>query len=357
MAHWCLRRAGRETILQVMARAQRIEYEGAMYHVTARGNDRRAIFRDDADREHFLRRLRESVAQFGVRLYLFCLMGNHFHLVVETPQANLGRFMHRLLTAYTVHFNLRHRRHGHLLQGRYGAWLVEKDAYLLRLSRYVHLNPVFTAEARRRPLRERVAMLRQYPWSSYQRYIGRDRRFDFVDCEPILAMIGQETRHPPRAYRGFVEAAIEDIDAAFLEAKCTSPLCIGSDGFRDKIHSLYHGLLETKPLREDVAFRRTGTLLDADAVLNAVCQALAVDRRSLLRRRRDSFDRAIASRMLCDYAGLTQRRTAHMLGIATGASVSLQLRKLAQALESDKRIQATVATIAAKLKDHRPRPP
>ena len=325
-----------------------------MYHATARGNDRRAIFRDDADREHFLRRLRESVAQFEVRLYLFCLMDNHFHLVVETPRANLGCFMHRLQTAYTVYFNLRHRRHGHLLQGRYGAWLVEKDAYLLRLSRYVHLNPVFTADARRRPLRERITLLRQYPWSSYQRYIARDPRVDFVDCEPILAMIGQGTRGSSQTYRGFVEAAIEDIDAAFLEAKCTSPLCIGSEGFRDKIHTLYHGLLKTKPLPEDIAFRRTPTLLDADAVLDAVCQALAVDRRSLLRRRRNSFDRAIASRMLCDYVGLTQRQAAHMLGIATGAAVSLQLCKLAQALESDKRLQTTVAAIAAKLNDHRP---
>ena len=133
-----------------MARPQRIEYEGAVYHVTARGNDRRAIFRDDADREHFLRALAESVERFEVRLYLFCLMTNHFHLVVETPRANLGRFMHRLQTAHTVYFNRRHRRCGHLMQGRYGARLVEKDAYILRLSRYVHLNPVFTAAARKR---------------------------------------------------------------------------------------------------------------------------------------------------------------------------------------------------------------
>ena len=131
-----------------MARTQRIEYEGAVYHVTARGNERREIFRDDADREHFLRVLDESVGRFEVRLYLFCLMANHLHLVVETPRANLGRFMHRLQTAYTIHFNLRHCRSGHLMQGRYGAKLVEKDAYLLRLSRYVHLNPVFTAAAR-----------------------------------------------------------------------------------------------------------------------------------------------------------------------------------------------------------------
>jgi REP element-mobilizing transposase RayT len=150
-----------------MARPQRIEYEGAVYHVTARGNERRAIFRDAADREQFLRVLRERVERFEVRLYLFCLMTNHIHLVVETPRANLGRFMHRLQTAYTIYFNRRHKRSGHLLQGRYGAWLIEKDAYILRLSRYVHLNPVFTASARSKPVSEQIIMLRRYPWSSY----------------------------------------------------------------------------------------------------------------------------------------------------------------------------------------------
>ena len=126
-----------------MARPLRVEYEGAVYHVAVRGNARQAIFRDDADREHFLGVLAESVGSFEVRLYLYCLMSNHVHLVLETPRANLGRFMHRWQTAYTVYFNRRHRRVGHLVQGRYGAWLVERDAYLLRLSRYVHLNPVF----------------------------------------------------------------------------------------------------------------------------------------------------------------------------------------------------------------------
>jgi REP element-mobilizing transposase RayT len=103
-----------------MARPQRIEYEGAVYHVAVRGNERQAIFRDDADRAYFVRVLGESVKPFDVRLYLYCLMTNHVHLVVETPRANLGRFMHRVQTAYTVHFNRRHRRSGHLTQGRYG---------------------------------------------------------------------------------------------------------------------------------------------------------------------------------------------------------------------------------------------
>ncbi|MBM4027711.1 MAG: transposase [Planctomycetes bacterium] len=337
-----------------MARAQRIEYEGALYHVTARGNERRAIFLDDADREEFLRRLAESLERFEVQLYLFCLMPNHVHLVVETPRANLGRFMHRLQTAYTMYFNRRHRRHGHLLQGRYGARLVERGPYLLRLSRYVHLNPVFTAAARRRPLRERIALLHRYPWSSYRQYLGQDQRFAFVDRGPILALVGPGTRRPAQAYRGFVEAAVEDIDADFIEAKRASSLSIGSEKFRDKIRRLHEKRLGGKPWGEGAAFRRRGTVRRVEAILATVCGALAIDRASLRRRRRDSWDRAIASRMLCQYGGLTQQQVADVLGIASGAAVSQQLRKLAEAMAADRRLRGQVLKIAAQLQSDPP---
>ena len=226
-----------------MARPLRVEYEGAVYHAAVRGNARQAIFRDDADREHFVRVLAESVGSFAVRLYLYCLMSNHVHLVLETPRANLGRFMHRWQTAYTVYFNRRHRRVGHLVQGRYGAWLVERDAYLLRLSRYVHLNPVFVSSVRSRPLAERVSLLRQYPWSSYRSYIRPRGRLAFVDHGPILALVKPGAAGRAGAYRRFVEAGIADIDAAFIEVKTASRLCLGSQEFRDRVHTLYENLL------------------------------------------------------------------------------------------------------------------
>ena len=111
--------------------------------MTACGNRRSDIFRKDQDRERFIGQLAESVRLYDVRLYLFCLMTNHVHLVVETPQANLSRFMQRLQTAYTVYFNRRYNQSGHLFQGRFGSSVVDEDEYVLDLSRYVHLNPVF----------------------------------------------------------------------------------------------------------------------------------------------------------------------------------------------------------------------
>lgn len=336
-----------------MARLQRIEYEGAVYHVTARGNERRALFGDDGDRERFLRVLGESVASFEIRLYLFCLMTNHFHLVLETPRGNLGRFMHRLQTAYTVYFNHRNQRHGHLLQGRYGATLVERDAYLLRLSRYVHLNPVFTKAVRSRPVRERLALLRQYRWSSYRSYLGKDRRLAWVDYAPLLATVASRPSGRAETYRRFVEAGIAQIDTAFLEEAQVSRLCLGSEEFRARIRAWYENRLAARPQRENIAFRRTGTQLSREDILRAVCRGLGIERAALLRRRRDAQERAVASRLLCDYGGLTQREVAEVLGLRSGAAVSAQLRKLAEQVQSDPRLRRQMAALIGTLKKAR----
>lgn len=123
-----------------MARKLRVLYEGALYHVTFRGNARQTVFLNDEDKGRLLSRLAESAEAYQVRIHLYCLMENHVHLLVGTPRANLDRFMGSVLTGYTVYFNRRHNRVGHLMQGRYGAQLVEGDEYLLRLSRYIHLT-------------------------------------------------------------------------------------------------------------------------------------------------------------------------------------------------------------------------
>ena len=156
-----------------MARKLRLLFRGAIYRVTFRGNARQAIFADDRDRERLTERVAESAADFGVRVYLYCWMSNHGHLLLETPAANLSAFMGSVLTGYTVYFNRRHGRCGHLMQGRFGATVVAGDSYLLRLSRYIHLNPAATAEWARRPLAERQVHLRRYPWSSFRAYAGK----------------------------------------------------------------------------------------------------------------------------------------------------------------------------------------
>ena len=128
-----------------MARPLRIEYPGAFYHVINRGQRQDAIVEDDRDREHFLSCLERMATLFGVRLHGFCLMTNHYHLVIETPEANLSRAIQWLNVSHAVYYNRRHGMTGHLFQGRFKAILIEADAYLETLSRYIHLNPVRVA--------------------------------------------------------------------------------------------------------------------------------------------------------------------------------------------------------------------
>lgn len=125
-----------------MGRPLRIEYPGAFYHVTSRGNEKKEVFKSQKDREKFLSYLESATERYGAAIHVYCLMSNHYHLLVETPEGNLSQIMRHINGAYTNYFNTKRQRAGHLFQGRYKAILVEKDAYSLELSRYIHLNPV-----------------------------------------------------------------------------------------------------------------------------------------------------------------------------------------------------------------------
>ena len=147
-----------------MARPLRIEYPGAFYHVTSRGNERKDIFKSNTDREMFLSYLASAQEKYEAVVHAYCLMSNHYHLMIETPLGNLSLIMKYINSAYTNFFNIKRKRTGHLLQGRYKAILVEADAYAAELSRYIHLNPI------------RAGMVRspeEYRWSSYSYYTER----------------------------------------------------------------------------------------------------------------------------------------------------------------------------------------
>jgi hypothetical protein len=213
----------------------------------------------------------------GVRLYLFCLMRNHVHLLIETPRGNLSSFMHRVQTAYTVYFNLRHQRVGHLMQGRYGAALVAGDHYLLTLSRYVHLNPVFVGRMRGLPLKERIRRLREYPWSSYRSYIGARKRFEFVDYEPVLALVGGRESRRGLAYRKFVDSGIAETDEEFRVIVAQRGLGIGSEEFCTWVKDRHLDLMAQQKRLEDAAFRREGRWLGEAAILAEVAKNLGLE--------------------------------------------------------------------------------
>ena len=146
-----------------MARQLRIEYPGAFYHITSRGNQKQPIALSDRDRFTFLRIIRDACEKFGAIIHTYCIMGNHYHLLLQTLSANLSRIMHFINTTYTHYFNWKNGKSGHLFQGRYSAILIDSEAYGLEVSRYSHLNPVRA---------KIVAQTEDYPWSSYREFMG-----------------------------------------------------------------------------------------------------------------------------------------------------------------------------------------
>lgn len=304
--------------------------------------DQSRLFVDDKDRERFVDCLADRIEQYNIRMYLFVCMTNHFHLVFETPEGNCAKFMQSFSTAYTVYYNLRYRRHGHLLDGRYKAKLVEGDEYLLALSRYVHLNPVRVGDIQDKPLAEQVKYLRMYPWGTYLSYIGQRKAFDFVEYAPVLAEKSGKGRDWPRRYREFVETGLAEEDEDIKLALKESPRSIGGDGFRAWVDELYQKLIERHRCPEDAAFRRITEPLSADKVLSILAEVFEVSVEDFNRRRRDSALRGVAGRFLVQYAGLTQREAAAKIGGSSGGAVSRQMRKVRMLLENDRSLRRLV---------------
>ena len=211
-----------------MGRPLRIERAGGWYHVTGRGNERKAIYRDNRDRFRFLGLLAGMVKRFRVVLHAYQLMDNHYHLIVELTEKNLSRAGHWLNVSYSSWFNLRHRRSGHLFQGRFKSVVVDPAEWALELSRYVHLNPVrvkalglgkveqqqIRAGAAGPPdarlVQERIRRMRRNQWGSYRAYAGLAKKPEWLTCDVILEMLGGKASERQRNYREYAERALRE---------------------------------------------------------------------------------------------------------------------------------------------------
>ena len=169
-----------------MARQLRIQYPGAFYHVTCRGNERQVIFRDRTDYEIFLESLADFLSVHNVSLLAYVCMANHFHLFLTTPDGNLSEFMRCFNISYTSAFNRRHNRSGHLYQGRYKSFLIDADSYLKEVSRYIHLNPVRIKKFACKPVKERIQILSEFKYSSFSGYVNMKKRVGFISYNMVL---------------------------------------------------------------------------------------------------------------------------------------------------------------------------
>ncbi len=245
-----------------MARSLRIEFPGAIYHVTSRGNAGSEAYTDDCDREVFLKIVGQATERFNWVCHAYCLMSNHYHLVIETIDPTLSRGMRHINGVYTQTFNRRHRRQGHLFQGRFKGILVEKDAYLLELCRYVVLNPVRAGITRRAA---------EWPWSSYQATAGISQCAGFLTIDWILSQFGATCKQSMQAYRHFVARG----HGASIWGALRGQIYLGGDSFVQAIDKQDDGLREIPRVQRFAARPELRAILTGQARQDPAAIALA----------------------------------------------------------------------------------
>lgn len=235
-----------------MARQLRIEYPGAVYHVTARGNGRCSIYSDDDDRGQFLKILRFAIERYGWYCHAYCLMGNHYHLMIETPEGNLSKGMRHLNGVYTQWYNRRHGLVGHLFQGRFKAILVEKDSYLLQLCRYIVQNPVAA---------HLVNSAEEWPWSSYRATAGIDPAPSVLSTDWILQQFAEKRGEAQAGYRRFVNEGLNEVSPW---SSLAGRVFLGRDNF---VQQMQARLDDVKEMREVPKLERFASRPSLDSLL------------------------------------------------------------------------------------------
>jgi len=245
-----------------MARPLRLELPGAIYHVTSRGNERRPIFRSNADRRAFLAFLGQAAKRFGWSITAWVLMTNHFHLVIQTPEPNLSRGMHWLNGTYAAWFNRQHQRWGHLFGGRFKAFLIEKETYFAEVVRYVVLNPV-RAGIVKRP--------EDYRWSSYRATAGMESAREWLDVDAALGAFAPDKELARQYYREFVAAKLASDER--LWDKAMNAIYLGTEAWAKTMRVA----VESKPRSTDhPKEQRAVGRPKMDAVVSAVAEAAGV---------------------------------------------------------------------------------
>jgi REP element-mobilizing transposase RayT len=321
-----------------MGRPVRIEYAGALYHITSRGNEKKEIFLTDDDRTKFLNIIRDYHERYGILVHAYVLLDNHYHLILETPRGNLLKVMHGLNGSYTGYFNRKYRRVGHLLQGRYRAILVDKGEYLLPLSRYVHLNPVRAGI---------VESPEKYPWSSYMGYIGKAKKEDWVEYRWVLSHFGRGWKRAAKKYKGYVAEGILGVGESPLKA-LFAQLVLGGEKFKDRIMAM----LKAKKLGPEIVARRKLTAFPTlEEIVRGVSEAFGVKKdRVLLAGKRLNPARNVALYLAQRYTGLANEEIGRLFGGIHYSAVSKAAARVREAMAADRELGKIVMELDSHFK-------
>ena len=346
-----------------MARPLRIEMAGGRYHVTARGNERRDIFKDDRDRKHFLGLLAELPERFGTGLHAYILMPNHFHLLLETPEANLSRTGQWLNVSYSVWFNRRHRRSGHLFQGRFGAALIEDEAGIQEVARYLHLNPVrvkaLELSKRSRAVSKRIglskapsaeviaqrlAVLRRWRWSSYRAFAGFCRPPPWLTCELVGRLCGgRSTKERQAALRAYTESAIRQGLSASPWERLIGGVILGTEAFARQVGQVLKG-----NRREQAGMKQWVRRADWEQIVKAV-ETVKGEAWESFRDRHGDWGRDAVLWLERRVGRLTLNRLSEQAGGVDYTAVGAAISRFGRRLQRDQKMAAIIAKLKTQL--------
>jgi REP element-mobilizing transposase RayT len=302
-----------------------------------RGRRREDIYQDEEDYSLFLNVLQDTANMWNLNVSAYCLMSNHYHLLVQTPEGNLSRCMRHLNGVYTQRYNRRHGTDGQLFRGRYKAVLVEEDSHLLELLRYIHRNPVEACI---------VSELDAYRWCSHRGYLTHERTWQWLHRDPLLNVFSSTTEKAFRDYLSFVNQQDSEEVQQFFSRK-NLPSIFGSEGFIEKIKDRCEYLLKDKEIAG-----RDLLSVDATAVIKAVCKVCQITEMELTASRRGvpNLERDLAVYTLRAHSQRTLAEIGNVVGCANYSTVSSAIQRLQKALNSEPKARRLYKKICSELK-------
>lgn len=318
-----------------MARPLRIEYPGAFYHVINRGHRREPIVTDERDKERFISHLSRMAKQFHVLVHSYCLMTNHYHLIIETPEGNLSQALHWLNVSYAAYYNRRHRYAGHLFQGRFKAVLVDATQYLEALSRYIHLNPVRAGV---------VSCAWDYTWSSCRCFVGSQSAPVWLETNRILAGFGRTRAAARQSYAAYLSQAdqanpFEDVVGGSL---------LGPKSFIEWVAGTF--LSPKKKDREIPQLKALKPRPQVQTIIEEVAKHYNVtSERILTRGQKRNVERDVAIYLAKELSGLSGETLGRHFGGVTGANITMRCNCIAGSLKNDRKLAKNIELLRQKI--------
>ncbi len=319
-----------------MARPLRIEFPDAWYHVMNRGRRGDLIFKDKGDYYAFIDLLKDCIEMWNIRVVAYCLMGTHYHILLQTPDANLSRCMRHINGVYTQYFNRAHGLDGHLFRGRYKSILVDSDAYLLELLRYIHRNPVEAGM---------VDRLESYLWSSHKGYLSRSEKWNWLHKDYVLKIFSDKTNEALKRYRAFVDKEIPEEINRILGSK-KWPSVIGKESFINWVKETFFIQKRNAEVPESKSLAP-----DSEKIRVAVCRSYDINEEDLVSSRRGVTNepRNAAIYLMRHLVGSKLEEIGREFGINSYSSVSTVIGRTKQKAATDREFRKRIEKLKLDL--------